>query len=426
MKTTSGWTLAVSLLAAFATGSTGCKTTPKIAWWQKSTADAAAVAEAVPKDPAEAAKLAEAATAPAASQLTAGPSSDDLVNQMIAGGSSDAGGTAAPFVPEITAQPTNSQQTATLPPYPGTYPTTGVTAGSAEQTATAVAAVTRDAVPQQNSAHLGKLSMPYDPSKVPAIAGTAMLAQQTPVANRYAPANSTAAGNSYAATQAPGSSPDLESTISASDPYGDRYAAPSVASSAASADRYDRYASAAPASQSVDPQPNSPGLAATALGGVASSPTTPAAQMATSQIAASGMAASGMAASGMAASGMAQSEVDRYGLPAGMSEDFADVEVGGGMTSDLAASGANSPAASGVASATQAAGGFRPGGTSSYPGAFGSGQSVEQVATRPRVTPGNTTSPYATGTGSAAGGSTAPPYVNTPNVPAATPPVQRY
>jgi len=319
------------VLAAAAVGS-GCKSAPQLAWWKKPAGvEATAVAHAAPQDPAEAAKLAEASRGAEASKA-AGP------------------GVAPAFSATAAAPPTGpteagKQQVATATPRAADPTTAAAVTSAAASLAGAYQSTPYPANPYPTTG--AQVLTPETALSAVASANPQLAAQQT-----------TANLGTFTAPYNPSAVPGgAEPAVAAAVRYGQ--AAETAASGAAAAvpPTIDRYAAAAAAAASPAGRyglPPSPSPA----GAPPSANPSPA----------------------------AMAGLPAYPAPLGASRYGG---MGGSATGVSAAMA--SPTTTAVAAAVPA-GAYRPGGTTTYPGAqvAANGQSAEKIATRPE--PAN---PYA-------------------------------
>ena len=318
-------------------GTLGCKSAPKLAWWKKGDptgVESTALAHSAPSLPADIAKQAERLAATSPSIEMSAPSVQLSANQ------------APPYSPSsatVAATPTPPLGSGQKAP-PTAYPSTGAPAYSAAA-ATSIATTTpaMPAISASQSADLGSLDMPYNPGAVPPAKTVVAATQAVPktVADRY--------GRSSPAISSPpaygGGAPVPPVTIATTSPrsggsrYGNITSAPTTPATSPS------IANMASSAAVVTTSPNS---LPTSTASASTTPATP--------------AGSGLTAGTEKVAGDRYAAITPVTPPAPPNVSPAATVVT-----------APTPPASAVASAST----YRPGGTTSYQG------SVAEFATRP-------------------------------------------
>ena len=312
------------LALLFVVSTTGCKSMPSLTWWKTASKTEAADSTAL---------------AHGAPQL---PSEVALEAER-----ANAAQVAAASSITVTAPPYVSTGAPSI--NPSVYPSTSAPAFKASTTTEQVAATT---APPAKNPNLGSIALPYNPDAVPPPApSTTTLAQASAPTDRY--------GSTTAAAPQPPTSFGAPSNPAI--PAGGS----SFSSSSTSAGLGDRYASASvsPGTSDFDP--------------VSASPSTPAAPSPTTPSNFSSQAAPAFAA--VPAGGSSQLG-DRYSQAASSSYEPAAATP---------PSPSQAPAAASATMSNQSVattGPYRPGGTSSYPGAQAA-QPAYNVAARPEEMP---------------------------------------
>lgn len=327
--------LTASLAAMVGVSAIGCKSMPSLAWWKtakKNDAGSTALAQSAPALPSDVALKTEGLAA----AQTVPP----------------AGGMAAPFA--ASAAPPASMTTSGVTP--ASYPNTGVPAGYPTTSAPSFAGNAPTSYPSTtphqasipadtNNANMGSIAMPYNPNAVPPAATTAATPAAAPSsADRYAtasrPAMNTASAPSMGTTSTPSFSTSNNMAASSASPYGDagsRYGVP-AASAAAPAPSY----AAEPIQSNTPPA----GASSPALTG---------------------------------------SVGDRYAQASTTPMSTAPASAAPAATTTAPAAQTTQQASSQTVTQTAASQPYRPGGTSTYPGAAEEEQNIE-VASRPEAT----------------------------------------